>query len=39
MKLWVVGAPFLETFKVKLNGAVGNLTYFKMRLVIGGELN
>lgn len=36
MEFWVVGVLFLETFKVKLDGAVGSLAYFKMCLVIGG---
>ena len=34
----VVGAPSLETFKVRLDGALSNLTELKMSLLIAGGL-
>jgi len=34
----VVDAPSLETFKVRLDGALSNLIYLKMSLLIAGEL-
>jgi len=32
-------APFLETFKVRLDGALSNLIYLKMSLLIAGGLD
>jgi len=35
----VVGAPSLETCKVKLDGALSNLILLRMSLLIAGELD
>jgi len=35
----MIGAPSLETFKVRLDGALSNLSYLKMPLIIAGELD
>jgi len=35
----VVDAPCLETFKARLDGALRNLIWLKMSLVIAGELD
>jgi len=34
----VVGAPSLETFKARLDGALSNLIQLKMSLLTAGEL-
>jgi len=34
----MVDAPSLETFKVRLDGALSNLIQLKMSLLTGGEL-
>ena len=35
----VVDAPSLETFQVRLDGALGNLIELKMSLLIAGRLD
>ena len=35
----VVDAPCLETFKVRLDGALSNLIWLKMSLLIAGGLD
>ena len=35
----VVDAPFLETFKTMLDGALSNLVWWKMSLLIPGGLD
>jgi len=35
----VVNVPFLETFKVELDGAVSSLIWLKMSLLIAGGLD
>lgn len=35
----MVNAPSLETFEVKLDGALGNLIQLKMSLLTAGRLN
>jgi len=35
----VVDAPSLETFKARLDGALSNLMWLKMSLLIAGELD
>jgi len=45
LKLWhrlpreVVDAPSLETFKIRLDGALSNLIQVKMSLLIAGGLD
>jgi len=44
MKPWhrlrseMVGAPSMETFKARLDGALSNLIHLKMSLLTAGEL-